>query len=161
MMVNIRELLATADQALAKAGIDHALIGGLALGGLGVHRATMDVDFLIDGARAGDAQAALQRVGLNLQANTGEVMHFGGIGSVDLLLANRPLSHEMLQRAGIIPALGIKCVTVDDIFTIYRADSERSMTFDEYLIFLDEYWLLFGPIPQSAQERDLFRNMKL
>lgn len=161
-MAGIKELLAMAHIALAQEGIEHALIGGLALGGRGVHRATLDVDFLVDGARGSDAQRALEQAGFDLQNETREVMHFGGIGSVDLLLANRPLSREMLQRAAMLPALGIKCVTVEDLIGLkIQAYWERIMTFDEYLEFLDDYWALFGPIPPSSTDLDLFSNIKL
>ncbi len=34
------------------------------------------------------------------------------------------------------------------------------MSFESYLDFLDEYWLMFGPIPTPA-EKTPYKNIKL
>jgi len=107
--------LEAAHHALITAGIDHALIGGLALGGHGVHRATVDVDFLVDGSRRMDAVSALQAAGFQIQTETPEVMHLSGVGPLDLLLANRPATRKMLDRAIEDQRLGLKCVVIEDL----------------------------------------------
>lgn len=40
----------------------------------------------------------------------------------------------------------------------------NSMSFDEYLDFLDEYWEIFGPIKPNSREDlgvDLFKDIRL
>jgi len=38
---------------------------------------------------------------------------------------------------------------------------KTEMTFEEYLEFLDDYWKLFGPIPEKPNEDHLYTNIKL
>lgn len=114
-MSSLVETLKLAHRVLADAGVDHALIGGLAMGGLGVHRATADVDFLVDGAKRDIAKTILENAGFNLLAETSEVMHFGGFGHLDILFANRPPSRKMLDRAFDLRSIQIRCVQAEDI----------------------------------------------
>lgn len=114
-MHSLRDTLKLAHRALSDAGIDHALIGGLSLGGYGVHRATMDVDLLIHGTEKEAARLALADHGFNRIAETEESVHFGGVGNLDLLLANREPSQAMLKRAGTPTVSGIKCLRPEDI----------------------------------------------
>lgn len=76
-MFGIRKVLKLAQKALNDAQVDYALIGGLALGGQGVHRATMDVDLLVDGEKSDIAQQALEQVGFRLSTQTPEVIILG------------------------------------------------------------------------------------
>lgn len=85
------------------------------MAGLGVHRATMDVDLLIDGGQRDAARSALQAAGFELQAETPEVLHFTGAGSLDLLLANREPTQDMLRRARVLESVQIRCVGAEDI----------------------------------------------
>jgi predicted nucleotidyltransferase len=113
--MGIRETLKQASTALTEAGIDHALIGGMALGCLGMHRATADVDLLIDGSKKELAKEALIDNGFRITTETEEVLHFSGAGALDLLLAHRQPTREMLQRAKIFESLAVKCVVAEDI----------------------------------------------
>jgi hypothetical protein len=113
--MSIHKTLALAVKALTEAGIDHALIGGMALGGLGIHRATADVDFLIDGEKKDLAREILSKNGFSLVTETAEVLHFSGFGPLDLLLARRNSTREMLKHAKILPKLGVKCLAPEDI----------------------------------------------
>jgi predicted nucleotidyltransferase len=128
--MSLRDTLYSSHQSLAEAGVDHALIGGLALATLGIHRATFDVDFLVDGASREAATEALEKAGWKLSMKTQEVLHFEGRGRVDLLLANRPLSLEMLAHA---PAAedGLKCVSPEALIGLkiqaYTNDKEREL----------------------------------
>ena len=76
-MRSLRETLELAHRALSEIGVEHALIGGLSLGGYGVHRATMDVDLLIHGSYKEAAIQALTNQGFTLITETGESVHFG------------------------------------------------------------------------------------
>lgn len=112
---SIQQTLTRAHNALTDAGVDHALIGGLALGGLGVHRATLDVDLLVPGSDRELAKSALIEQAFVLQTETHETLHFSGYGPLDILLASRPRSLEMLVRATTLPSLGVKCVRAEDV----------------------------------------------
>ena len=114
-MQSLSETLKLAKSALDSVGISYALIGGLALGGRGVHRATMDVDLLVDGQKKEAARSALEKVGFRLNAETSEVMHFTGVGDLDLLFANRDPTRNMLNKAETLPMLQIKCVSAEDL----------------------------------------------
>lgn len=48
---------------LRQTGIEHALIGGVAVGLHGLVRATKDLDLLVDRARADDVHAIMQELG--------------------------------------------------------------------------------------------------
>lgn len=114
-MHNIRETLDLAHRVLSEARVDHALIGGLALGGHGIHRATMDVELLIEGSVREQAKKALENNGFKLKAETDETLHFSGYGNLDLLLANRTPSREMLKRASTTTVAEVKCLQPEDI----------------------------------------------
>ena len=88
-MKNILQTLREVHNILTDANIDHALIGGLALGNLGIHRATMDVDLLVDGEAREQIIQVLELHGYQLHLMTDEVIHFIGDIGLDLLLANR------------------------------------------------------------------------
>jgi len=86
--MGLRETLDTVHRTLDAAGIDHALIGGLGLAALGVHRATFDVDLLISGEQKMEIKTALEKAGWKVAMETTEVLHFEGMGRVDVLLAD-------------------------------------------------------------------------
>ena len=73
MSQGLLKTLEIAHGALADYGVDHALIGGLALGGHGVHRATLDVDLLVDGARRTETLTALRAVGFEVAGEERQV----------------------------------------------------------------------------------------
>ena len=130
-MADLRDVLMLAHRLLDEAGADHVLIGAMALGNLGVHRATVDIDLLVDARRIADAKAALQSGGFELLEEGSETLHFGGIGTLDILLARRGPSLEMLARARPAPKLGMKCATAEDIIGLkiqaYTNDPKRKL----------------------------------
>lgn len=126
--MSLRDTLVSAHKTLLTADVEHALIGGLALAMLGIHRTTFDVDFLIDGKKRDKATLALKNNGWTLEMETQEVLHFRGRGSVDLLLANRPLSLEMLSQARVA-SQGLRCVSPEGLIGLkiqaYSNDRDR------------------------------------
>jgi len=120
-----------AHSALDSVQIEHALIGGIALATLGLNRATADVDLMIDGEYKEKAKEALKKEGFVLKTETKEVLHFEGTGYLDILLANRPLSKEMLKNSVVRSKLPIKCLQPEDIIGLkiqaYINDKSREL----------------------------------
>ncbi len=130
-MINLRQTLKTAHSILSQANIAHALIGGFALAAYGQHRSTADIDLLIDGTKKDLAKSLLINAGFKLQHESNEVLQFTGIGFLDLLLANRPLSQEMLTRAQLNQELNIYILKPEDIIGLkiqaYKNDVSREL----------------------------------
>lgn len=126
--MGLQQILKTTHELLDAAGIEHALIGGLGLAALGIHRATFDVDYLVPGRQKSALKIAMEKAGWKLAMETTEVLHYEGKGRVDFLFANRPLTEEMLQRAQSTK-LGIKCIAPEGIIGLkiqaYKNDPER------------------------------------
>lgn len=130
-MINLRKTLSDAHVALDSAGISHALIGGFAMAVYGYHRTTSDIDLLADGAKKDDIKKALLSKGYSLRFESPEVLQFSGPGFIDILLANRPLSQDMLKHAQLIASLGVYVLKAEDIIGLkiqaYKNDSSREL----------------------------------
>jgi len=130
-VINLRKTLTEAHSILEQKGIAHALIGGFALAVYGQHRATVDIDFLADGQKKDLIKSALFSKGFILKYESDEVLQFSGTGFVDILLANRPLSQEMLKQALQNKELGVYVVRAEDIIGLkiqaYKNDSGREL----------------------------------
>jgi hypothetical protein len=105
--------------ALGRAGIAHALIGGVALAAHGVQRATVDVDFLVDGARADELHELMTDLGYR-SIHRGEhaanyVSDHLERGRVDFLFAHRAYARRMLERARPARAAGRTRIMVVDV----------------------------------------------
>lgn len=127
-------LKATLDLAhgiLEQNAIPHALIGGMALSVWGAPRSTADIDFLVDGNFKSAAKQALLGVGFVSHHETDEVLQFKGVGFVDLLFANRPLSRQMIAGAPFVAAIGFKCVLPEDLIGLkiqaYKNNPKRAL----------------------------------
>lgn len=86
--------------ALRAAGVQFALIGGLALASHKVVRATQDIDLLVD-LEGGDAvDAALVRLGYQCLHRSADASNYGrGDERVDFLYAGRPIARRLLAGA--------------------------------------------------------------
>lgn len=130
-VVELRKTLDLAHAALAEAGIEHALIGGLALAEHGVHRATVDVDFLVDGVKADQTKSVLIAKGFKLEWENDDEMMFSGPGYLDILLANRLLSQKMLKQGQPSGSHDVLVVEPEDIIGLkiqaYKNDSSREL----------------------------------
>ncbi|MGZ3748757.1 MAG: hypothetical protein ACXVCD_15590 [Pseudobdellovibrionaceae bacterium] len=130
-VINLRKTLQEAHALLEQQGVTHALIGGFALAVYGQHRATIDVDFLADGVKRELIKSSFLAKGFVLKYESPEVLQFVGPGFVDILLANRPLSQEMLKHAIRNQELGIYVVRPEDIIGLkiqaYKNDSRREL----------------------------------
>ena len=129
--MNLRKTLNDAHKALQEAGISHALIGGFALASYGQHRATSDIDLLVDGSKKEMIKNVLLKSGFSLRYESTEVLQFDGIGFLDILLANRPLSLEMLRRANLNQDLNVFILKAEDIIGLkiqaYKNDHSREL----------------------------------
>ncbi len=111
----LKEALLNLNQLLVDAKIDHALIGGFALAVHGINRATGDIDILIDESNKESVLVTLKANGYSLSTMTPEVLHLDGPVRLDILLARRPISREMLARAKPELLAKIKVVGAEDL----------------------------------------------
>ena len=100
---------------LRDAGVAHALIGGVAVGLHGYARATADIDLLVDGARRHDVIDLMTKAGFTLAVATDEVLHFTGAVPVDMLLARRETTRQMLADATPDASTGTMLLRVEDV----------------------------------------------
>jgi hypothetical protein len=130
-MINLRKTLNEAHSVLLQASVSHALIGGFALAAYGQHRATVDIDLLADGTKKEIIKTELIKKGFVIRHESDEVLQFTGLGFLDVLLANRPLSQEMLKRAQLNQELNIYILKPEDIIGLkiqaYKNDGSREL----------------------------------
>ena len=131
-MIQLRKTLQTAHETLDKNKIDHALIGGLALAVYNEDsRSTSDIDLLADGNKKNEIKECLVAAGFNLNYESNEVLQFTGIGFLDVILANRDLTQEMLKKAQSRPPFDVHVVRAEDIIGLkiqaYKNDSSREL----------------------------------
>ncbi|SRR6266566_5451792 len=92
----ITEVISTLD----KAGVQFALIGGLALASYKVIRATQDIDLLVGAENADRAEDALLTLGYQrLHRSADAANYLRGDERVDLLYACRPIAQHLLLGA--------------------------------------------------------------
>ena len=129
--MTLRDTLSRTHRALEDAGVDHALIGGMALAMWGLNRATGDVDFLVESSQREAAEKVIQSLGFQIFASTNEVLQLHGPGNVDILFAQRPLSRKMLADAKILPGMGLKYLLAEDLIGLkiqaYKNDPRREL----------------------------------
>lgn len=115
--MDLRNVLIEIHTALDERGIDHALIGGLALTVHGAARATIDLDFLADGERDDDVDELMRSRGYECLYRSEKVGNYlsedrerGRIGS---LFVRRILGRAILDRANRYEVLGQNVRVVD------------------------------------------------
>lgn len=113
--MNLKSTLKLAHSLLEQHGIDHALIGGLALACYGSTRATIDVDLLIHEEHRNKVKELFDKQGFTLMHEGPEVLQFAGVGYVDVLLARRPISQKMLFNANTEGPEGIHYLKTEDL----------------------------------------------
>ena len=90
--------------------VRHALIGGFAMGALGISRATMDLDFLVHRDDLPAVDGIMDRLLYRRVYRSENVSQFvsdlATLGQVDILHAFRQVSAGMLERAREITAFG-------------------------------------------------------
>lgn len=93
-----------------KADVRYALIGGFALGMWGIHRATVDVDFLVLDSDMEKVDGIMKGLGYKSVFHSGNVTQYSSpekvFGEVDFLHAYREASVSMLANAEEKPIFG-------------------------------------------------------
>ena len=127
--MDIKRHLNSVHQILEDEGIEHALIGGLALGAHGLQRFTNDIDFLVLGDDRGRTKQAFLKRGYRVFFESAEVMQLQGPVQIDFLFANRELTKGMVTGAKPLAGFDFKCVSVEDIIGLkiqaYKNDPKR------------------------------------
>jgi hypothetical protein len=122
--VDFRRSLALVASALGDSGGGWALIGGLAVGLLGVPRTTVDVDLLVRPELLPTLDEALTGAGYVVEYRWEESSHYRAgctaLCAIDVIHAHRPHALSMLKRAGRIviedePRLAVPVVAVEDL----------------------------------------------
>jgi len=137
-----------AAEALGRAGIQHALYGGLLLAAYGAARETRDADLAVAGAAVADAARSLERGGLH-SAIAFERVRFGGLwvsritllGGADASGLNtldlvEPRSIDYARRAlaralsSTLRDQSIRLLTPED-FVVFKVLSTRELDLDD------------------------------
>ncbi len=107
--MDFERVITTLAEKFKQQQVRYAVMGGFALGILGVPRATMDLDVLVHGDDLGSSERILRELGYLRYAQTPNVSHYrhqdSVWGVVDLIHALRPASLSMLTRAKVVPIL--------------------------------------------------------
>lgn len=127
--MDLRNTLKFVHNLLVSSHIDHALIGGLGLACYGSTRATVDMDLLIYEEDKVSVQELLTANGFILQHESEEVLQFSGMGYVDLLIARRTISRDILRLSNKNGPEGINFVRAEDLIGLkiqaYKNDITR------------------------------------
>jgi hypothetical protein len=127
--MDLRKTLKFVHDIFSEASIDHALIGGLGLACFGSTRATIDLDLLIHESNKEKASILLIQNGFKLVNESEEVLQFTGVGYVDLLIARRPISQEILKLSHPNGPEGINFARAEDLIGLkiqaYKNDLTR------------------------------------
>lgn len=169
--------------AFKEQNIRYALMGGFALGAMGVPRGTVDIDFLVNRDDMDRVDIIMQVLGYKCRYRSDNVSQYVSplkiFGEVDFLHAFRSPSLTMLQRAEekkmFNETLAVKVLRAEDIIgfkvqAIANDKSRRAVDLDdiESLIkhhktaldwsLLEEYFALFGFNEMFSEFRRKYRG---
>ena len=101
--MDFRAVLKLIGEDFRREGIHYALMGGFALGAVGVHRATIDLDFLVLRDDQHKVDAVMKVHGYKRVYKSDDVAQYVSkdklFGEVDFILAHRNISCKMIERA--------------------------------------------------------------
>ncbi len=109
-----------------KNDVGYAMIGGFAIGALGIPRSTIDLDFLVPADTLHRVDAIMIALGYKKVFFSENVSQYvspsAEMGEVDFLHAFRPISMKMLAEAENIPVFGnetnVKVLKAEDIIAL-------------------------------------------
>lgn len=135
-----------------KEKVNYGLIGGFAMGAMGIMRSTMDLDFLVDGNDLEKVAKIMRKYGYNCAYKSKDVSQYVAtakiFGEIDFLLALRPISREMLARAKRVMTfegrLNLKVLAPEDIIglktqAIANNPSRETREFADIEIIMDYF----------------------
>lgn len=115
--MDLRSVLLEIQASLTDAGIEHALIGGLALAAHGAARATVNIDLLADATRADEVDQLLIAAGYECLHRNEFVGNYASReasrGRIDFLFVSQKYGRAMLARAQPHRVLGQSIAVVD------------------------------------------------
>lgn len=174
MLSQIYQLMLDLSAALRGRKVEHALIGGLALGPRGYPRGTIDVDFLIDGSSIASVRELMSERGATIIIEDENFSsYFDHRIRADFQHAIRPIGKAMLSRAEptLFNNVAIPVIQVEDLIGLKvqayhnnharlkdRIDIQELLTANWGKIDLKrvrEHYALFG------RENDLDRLLEL
>ena len=109
-----------------KNNVSYAIIGGFAIGALGIPRSTIDLDFLVPADRLNTIEAIMLTLGYKKVFASENVSQYvspsAEMGEVDFIHAFRPISLKMLAEAETISVFGkeakVKVLKAEDIIAL-------------------------------------------
>lgn len=137
-----------------KENIRYAVIGGFALGALGVPRATIDLDFLVSSDDLGKITRIMARHGYECHYKSENVSQYISalkiFGEIDFLHAFRDISKKMLERAlerdVFEGKLKLKVLRAEDIIGLkVQALANNPERFNRELLDIEALMERYGP----------------
>jgi predicted nucleotidyltransferase len=160
--MDLRAVLTEVHEALDEAGIDHAVIGGLALAAHGSRRLTVDVDFIADGAKAEEIDALVVARGyecLHRSEQAGNYAHdLPERGRVDFLFVHHAPGRRILDRADELEVSGqrVRVVQATDLIGLkVQSSSNDARRLERDMA--DVRWLLANATVDVEEVREYFR----
>ncbi len=141
---------------LAAAGVDYALIGGVAVGiRSGVPRATLDVDFAVSsGADRGSLVERMASHGIRLRGRFAHSLNFLHDGGEPVQLAFDPVFDPMIERAEPLRFgdLQVRVVTTEDLIAMKKlAAADPGRRRSKALRDQADIALLEGDVPDANE----------
>lgn len=129
--MQLRKTLDDVAGMLRNLNVPFALIGAMALSEHNHARATQDIDFMIPEESVATVMAGMAALGYTVFFQSENVLQLQGPGSVDFLIARRPISRAMLANAKAGPKTHVPCVSAEDIIGLkmqaYKNDPKREL----------------------------------
>ncbi|MBI4352023.1 MAG: nucleotidyltransferase [Elusimicrobia bacterium] len=124
--MDLKKALTAIVREFEKNDVGYAIIGGFAIGALGVPRSTIDLDFLVPAEALHKVEAIMLALGYKkvfASENASQyVSPSAEMGEVDFLHAFRPISMKMLAEAETVPVFGkevrVKVLKAEDIIAL-------------------------------------------
>lgn len=167
--MDLRNTLKFVHELLESNEKDHALIGGLGLACYGSTRATVDMDLLIYEEDKEEIKDLLLQNGFNIDNENQEVIQFSGLGYVNLLIARRPISKNIVKMANPNGPEGISFVRAEDLIGLkiqaYKNDQSREYQDKADILFLIETqdnldWDLIKEYAELFSEWEVINEIK-
>lgn len=126
MAMDLKKALRLIVAEFQKKDVNYAIIGGFAMGALGIPRSTIDLDLLVPADSLQKIEAIMLALGYKKVFSSENASQYvspsAEMGEVDFLHAFRPISIKMLADAEVIPVFGkeasVKVLKAEDIIAL-------------------------------------------